>query len=104
MRTSLSLKITLFTMLIATAAVLAMGSRPVANPNRPHSDYVEAAWHNAAIENAYEPGSVMKIFVTASALDEGLVGPRDLIFCENGSVEVAGYRIRDHKPYATLSG
>lgn len=86
-----------------TGAVLAMANRPVANPNRSHAEYPEAAWHNAVIENAYEPGSVMKIFVAASALDEGLIGPRELIFCENGSIEVAGFRIRDHKPFATLS-
>ncbi|UCF80151.1 MAG: penicillin-binding protein 2 [Acidobacteriota bacterium] len=86
-----------------TGAVLAMASRPAANPNRSHAEYPEAAWHNAAIENAYEPGSVMKIFIAASALDEKLVGSRELIFCENGSTQVAGFRIRDHKPFATLS-
>jgi cell division protein FtsI (penicillin-binding protein 3) len=70
----------------------------------PHEAFPEAAWRFDAVEHAYEPGSTMKIFVAAGALEEGLVTPDELIFCENGSIEVArGHRVRDHKPFGTLS-
>jgi cell division protein FtsI (penicillin-binding protein 3) len=39
----------------------------------------------------------------AAALEEGLVKPDDVFYCELGSIVVSGRRIKDHKPYGMLS-
>jgi cell division protein FtsI (penicillin-binding protein 3) len=38
-----------------------------------------------------------------AALEEGLITPDEVFFCENGSIVVSGRRIRDHKPYGNLT-
>lgn len=51
-----------------TGAILGMSTRPGFNPNlRNISDYL-----NSAISYSYEPGSVMKIFTLAAAINQGV--------------------------------
>lgn len=85
-----------------TGEFLAIANRPSFNPNtfwtfRPYQ------WRNRAITDAFEPGSTFKIFLAAAALEEGIVQPSTLIFCENGSMKVHGNTINDHEKYGWLS-
>jgi cell division protein FtsI/penicillin-binding protein 2 len=50
---------------------------------------------NRAIQDNYEPGSVFKIVTVAAALQERLVTPQSLVYCENGHYLVDGNPIRD---------
>ncbi|RDW17930.1 penicillin-binding protein [Oceanobacillus chungangensis] len=52
-----------------TGEVLAMSSRPSYNPNNPAN--VEN-WYNDAVSTPFEPGSTMKMFTWAAAIEEGV--------------------------------
>lgn len=77
-----------------TGAVLAAANVPTFNPNDPKS----SRQRNMALSASFEPGSIFKVVTYAAALDEGLLKPQDLIFCENGKFKLGKYTIRDsHK-------
>jgi cell division protein FtsI (penicillin-binding protein 3) len=85
-----------------TGEILAMANRPTFNPN----SYAQAdpdAIRNLAIAGIYEPGSTFKIVTVASALEEELAAPEEPIDCQNGSINLAGHTIRDHKPFGVLT-
>ena len=78
-----------------TGEILAMSSTPRMDPN----DYQQVNQifpgetpFNRAISQAYEPGSVAKIFTMAGALDSGKVTP-GTIFLDTGSIVVGGVTI-----------
>ncbi len=75
-----------------TGAVYALASAPEFNPNN-YRAYPREIWRNDAVASAYEPGSIFKPIVAAAALEEGLAGPDDIFFCENGSFRVGRSRI-----------
>lgn len=85
-----------------TGEVLAMSSLPSFNPNRfaafPEKDRV-----NRAVADSYEPGSIFKIITAATALQEGVVSPLEMIDCGNGFIEIAGTRINDHHVFTTMT-
>jgi cell division protein FtsI/penicillin-binding protein 2 len=56
--------------------------------------YDNASEYNRAIAMPYEPGSVMKIFTMAAALDTGLVNP-NTTFLDTGEIQVGGVTIRN---------
>jgi len=86
----------------STGEVLALATVPLFNPNRFSSSNSDI-WRNRAVIDMYEPGSTFKTFLIASALEEGLVKPHDIFFCENGSYRVANKTIHDVHPYGWLS-
>ena len=53
--------------------------------------------------DAYEPGSIFKIFTAAAGLQEKVVDPDEVLDCGDGSIEVAGTRINDHHVFDQLS-
>ncbi|KUP07014.1 penicillin-binding protein [Bacillus coahuilensis p1.1.43] len=75
-----------------TGEILAMGQRPSFNP----SDRVglEKNWHNEVVEFSYEPGSTMKTFTLAAAIEEGVFNPND--YYQSGQYKAAGGTISDH--------
>lgn len=84
-----------------TGEVLASAVCPLFNPNQ----YTEAspdAWRNRAVADIYEPGSTFKTILVASALEEGVIRPADMFFCENGAYRVARRVIHDVHPYGWL--
>lgn len=82
--------------------VLALANYPTFNPNE--ATAVPTSRHvNPAVSLAYEPGSTFKVVTVAGALEEGLTHPTEVIDCQQGSIEIAGHRIRDHKPFGLLT-
>lgn len=85
-----------------TGGVLAMASYPGFDPNE-FARYPASRWRNRTIMDVYEPGSTFKIITAAAALGSGLVRSTDVFDCEMGGTVVYGKRIRDHKPFGSLT-
>ncbi|HUU50177.1 MAG TPA: penicillin-binding transpeptidase domain-containing protein [Nitrospinota bacterium] len=81
--------------------ILALSETPGFNPNI-FVKYDQFIWRNRAITTGYEPGSTFKIIAAAAALEENKVNSEELIFCENGKIELGGLTIRDHQEYGWL--
>jgi len=82
--------------------ILGMGNYPSFNPNE-YARYGAESWVNRAVSHTYEPGSTFKIVTTASALEEGLADPNELIDCQMGSINVFGRIVHDHKKFGLLT-
>lgn len=77
-----------------TGEVLAMASWPPHNPNAPRK---ANELRNKAIADAFEPGSTMKTFSIAGALDRRAVAPLDALDCGNGRLAIGAHVIHDHE-------
>ncbi len=86
----------------ASGEILALANQPDYNPNA-YRKYRPRHWRNRAVCDTFEPGSTMKVFVMAAALNERLVRADQIIDCENGSYPVGGKVIHDHHPYKKLT-
>lgn len=77
-----------------TGNILAMGQRPSFHPKT--KEGIDNSWHNEAIETSFEPGSTMKIFTLAAAIEENKFNPNDLY--QSGSYRVTSKdkAIHDH--------
>ena len=84
-----------------TGELLAIAHFPEFNPNN-YKSYSKYAYRNRAITDAFEPGSAMKVFTAAAAIESG-VKPETAIFCEKGSYRVGRYTITDVKPHDWLT-
>jgi cell division protein FtsI (penicillin-binding protein 3) len=78
----------------ATGEVLAMASFPAVNPNAVQSGQ---ELRNRAVTDAFEPGSTIKTFTIAGALERGVLKAGDAIDCGAGYT-VGGHVLHDHKP------
>ncbi len=86
----------------ATGEVLAMAMYPEFNPNS-FLDFKQRSWRNRTITDPFEPGSVMKVFVAATALDTGVCTPKSIFFCENGDYRIGKFVIHDTHPHGWLT-
>ncbi|MBN2105664.1 transpeptidase family protein [bacterium] len=77
-----------------TGDVLAMVSLMGPQLQKENPD-LQTTIRNRAIQDNYEPGSVFKIVTLAAALQEKIVTPQSLIYCENGNYQVDGNPIHD---------
>lgn len=77
-----------------TGEILALASSPGYNPNDYAASDVDAR-RNRVVTDRFEPGSVMKVFTVAAALEEGKLKPTDSIFCERGSYQMGKVTIHD---------
>lgn len=85
-----------------TGEILAMANVPTFNPNAPSSSV--AARRNRAITDRFEPGSTVKTFTIAAALEQGTIDPEQLFDCENGQMRVGEDDvIRDTQPHSLLT-
>jgi cell division protein FtsI (penicillin-binding protein 3) len=85
-----------------TGELLAIAHYPFFNPNAfGQSDRM--TWRNRAITDPFEPGSTMKIFSVAAALEAGTSDSGTIYFCENGTYRVGGHTVNDVKPHGWLS-
>ncbi|MEJ2685826.1 MAG: penicillin-binding transpeptidase domain-containing protein [Gammaproteobacteria bacterium] len=84
-----------------TDEVLAMVNQPSFNPNnRTHID--QAAMRNRAVTDVFEPGSTMKPFTIAAALESGRYTPHTPIGTAPGFIRVGDNTIRDDADYGML--
>jgi cell division protein FtsI (penicillin-binding protein 3) len=86
----------------ATGEILAMASVPTYNPNDP-SEAAKRGARNRTIADAFEPGSTLKTFTFAAALDAGKVRPEDRFDCQMGQMAVGKFHIRDDHPKGVLT-
>ncbi|HYD40721.1 MAG TPA: penicillin-binding protein [Anaeromyxobacter sp.] len=77
----------------STGEVLAMASWPVPNPNARRT---AEQLRNRPVADAFEPGSTVKAFSIAAALDAGVFRPLDAVDCGNGKMQIGAHVIRDH--------
>ncbi len=85
-----------------TGEILAMAAVPFFNPNR-YQDYPAGHWRNRAVTDVYEPGSTFKVITAAAAVEEGVVSEEERIDCGQGSIQVGGQVIHDHKVFDVLT-
>lgn len=86
----------------ASGAILAMAHYPFFNPNN-YTRATPQLWRNRIVADSFEPGSTMKIFTAAAALDRGGYAPQSIFFCENGSFRIGRHTIHDTKPHGWLT-
>jgi cell division protein FtsI (penicillin-binding protein 3) len=85
-----------------TGEIYAMASLPSFDPNR-FGESPRERWRNRVIQDAYEPGSTMKMVTAVAALEANALDPMDVLDCEMGSITLGSTRIRDHKPFGLLT-
>ncbi len=78
-----------------TGEVLAMASTPSFNPNT-YWEFSQRDYRNRAVTDCFEPGSTMKVFSLAAALQAGTVRPRNVFDCGSGRLRVGPHTIHDH--------
>lgn len=78
-----------------TGEILAMGQRPTFNPETMEGLTGEdAIWRNFLVQDSYEPGSTMKAFTTAAAIEEGEFNENETF--QSGKIQVEDATINDH--------
>ena len=78
-----------------TGEILAMGQRPTFNPETMEGLTGEdAIWRNFLVQDSYEPGSTMKVFTTAAAIEEGEFNENETF--QSGKIQVEDATINDH--------
>ncbi|MBI1396482.1 MAG: penicillin-binding protein 2 [Betaproteobacteria bacterium] len=82
--------------------VLALANLPTFNPNN-RSQYRAERARNRAIVDLFEPGSTLKPFTVAAALEHGVVRPDTLVDTEGGHLTVSGRTIHDAHVNGTLT-
>ncbi|MCG8471816.1 MAG: penicillin-binding protein 2 [Desulfobacterales bacterium] len=85
-----------------TGEVLAMANYPSFNPNNVKG-YSDTSRINRSAVETFEPGSTMKVFLAAAALDSGKVRKNTRFYCENGSYNIKGHTFNDTHEYEWLS-
>jgi cell division protein FtsI (penicillin-binding protein 3) len=87
---------------VATGEVLAMANVPSFNPNnRERFDPLRA--RNRAVTDLFEPGSTLKPFTAAVALESGVVRPESVIQTAPGQFAVGNRVIHDAHPQGALT-
>ena len=87
---------------VRTGEVLALANVPSFNPNN-RARLTGAQLRNRVITDLFEPGSTLKPFTVALALESGKVGPATVVDTAPGRMTLAKYTIRDLHPAASLS-
>ena len=82
--------------------ILAMAVSPSFDPNRFRALSPDV-WRNRSITDVYEPGSVIKAFLLAAALNEYAVSPATVFNCENGKYKIGSNTINDTRPHGLLN-
>jgi len=80
--------------------ILAAVNQPSFNPNT-KSSLTEGSHRNRALTDIFEPGSTVKPFVVAAALDGGYVSPSSM-FLTNGTYQIGRNTVKDVHNYGTL--
>ena len=87
---------------VTTGEVLALANWPTYNPN--NRDTLKAGRsRNRAVVDLFEPGSTLKPFTVAAALESGLVSPGSMIDTEGGHYTIGNRTIHDAHPEGILT-
>ena len=87
---------------IASGDLLAMVNQPSFNPNET-AGRRPAHFRNRAVTDVFEPGSTIKPFIVAAALQAGTHRVDSWIDTDPGYLVVGGHKIRDHRPFGPLT-
>jgi len=83
-----------------TGKILANATYPNYNPNI----YWKFRNHkNITFQNAYEPGSLVKPFILAQAIEKGVIDLNEKINCGYGKIIIDGVKIKDHSWFGDLT-
>jgi len=82
--------------------ILALANVPSFSPGQ-RQNLTGEQLRNRALTDIFEPGSTMKPFVAAWALESGRVTPDTVIDTSPGSIVITGSVIRDAHPHGTLT-
>ena len=77
-----------------TGEILALVNQPDYNPNN-RANVTGRQMRNRSVTDLFEPGSTMKPFTVAAALDAGIVRPDTMIQTGAGSFTLGGWTIND---------
>jgi cell division protein FtsI (penicillin-binding protein 3) len=86
---------------VATGEILAMVNLPAYNPNQTLKGGGESL-RNRAVTDVFEPGSVIKPFIVATALESGRYDPTSPIDTAPGKLPVSGHMIRDVRDFGLI--
>ncbi len=81
-------------MKVRTGEVLAMSNYPSYNPND-MSKRTGGQQRNRSVTDVFEPGSTMKPFTIAAALESGKFKPDDIVYTSPGYYSIGKYQIND---------
>lgn len=87
---------------VRTGEVLALANVPTYNPNQ-RGQLSGAQLRNRVITDTFEPGSTLKPFTIAAALEGGKVTPQTVIQTAPGRMTLGGYTISDAHPHDALT-
>ena len=85
-----------------TGEILALANYPSYSPSR-RVNLSGEQLRNRALTDSFEPGSTMKPFTVALALEQGLVKPETMIQTAPGRINITGSTISDVHTYGLLS-
>lgn len=83
---------TLIVMEVKTGRILALANYPTFNLNEFNTITDYSVFRNYAVEDRYEPGSIIKSLTMAAGLDLGLITPTTT-YDDKGYFEVGGYKL-----------
>lgn len=86
---------------VKTGEILALGNMPTYDPNKRES-FRSGNLRNQALTDTFEPGSIMKPFTLALALDLKRISPTTQFKTGNGKFSYQGATISDVKPNGVL--
>lgn len=84
-----------------TGEVLAMVNQPSYNPNN-RAGRIGARYRNRAVTDVFEPGSAIKPFTIASALETGRFAPDTPVDTRPGLLKVGRHTVRDLRNYGVI--
>lgn len=87
---------------VRTGEVVALANFPTYNPNN-RAKLSGAQLRNRVVTDTFEPGSTLKPFTAALALELGKATPQTIVQTAPGSLTIASYTIRDAHPAGALS-
>ena len=85
-----------------TGEILALANYPSYSPDK-RGNLTGEQLRNRALTDSFEPGSTMKPFTVALALEQGLVKPETPIQTAPGRITITGSTITDVHPYGVLT-
>src|SRR4029079_8654196 len=85
-----------------TGEILALANWPTYDPNQRETIVRDRA-RNRALTDVFEPGSTLKPFTVAAAMEAGMVKPTTVLQTARGSMTINGATIHDAHPLGALT-